>query len=329
MKRVSLFAGDSSSGISTRFWAKSPIPALLLALACMFAGCDSDDGADGASSEAGSGGTGANDASAGAQADTDAASDPGDDGVILSWKVRAVGESFSDWFEWPALEGVEVCLIESINIPCVATDEEGVFVLPAVPKNSELLLTFAKEGYVPQLVSARTGTANIEAPEATQPFMMQKNRNDEELDALFDALGVVVDEDKGGINVVAVDASLSGNAARLSLSIHPQKGDGPFFWDTNMHIVPNATRLSREMPVATFHNLDEGEYVISWDLEEPENISCGILGVRMDPPQSDVMYGLPAAQPDAMRVKVRPGFASGLNVIVCTPIADPDADAGA
>ncbi len=324
MKRVSLFKGKRSSGVSIRFWAERAIPALFLALACMFAGCDSDDDADadnsgaggeGDSYEAGAAGTGGKDASAGAEGGTDAGSEPGDDGITLSWRVLPVGENFFYWLFEPGLEGVEVCLIENVDIPCVSTNEDGVFVLPGVPKNSELLLTFTRQGYVPYLVSVRTGTANIEAPEATQPFMMQKNRFDEE----HDALGMVVDEDKGGINLVALDTSLRRSPGRLSVSIHPQEGDGPLFWDTNLHIVPNATGLSEETPIATFLNLDKGEYVISWELEEPEYLTCGILGhislagVSWNP----LIYGLPAEQPNAMRVKVRPGFASGVSVIVC------------
>ncbi len=386
MRHLCFLPAEPKCGIRTatrtaiRFWARRAIPALILALACIFAGCTSDDGADaddnGAGNEAGgeagggegggdeagrgtspvNGGVGGDEAApdagdeaapdagdepapdagdepapdagdepapdAGGEPAPDAGGEPSDEGINLRWMVRALGERlFPDWFMAPALEGVEVCLIESLDIPCVYTDEQGVFELSGLPTNSELLLTFTKEDYESYLVSVKTKLQSpVPLPGATQPLMIENGR----LDQAFEASGVVVDEDKGRISIGSTDHTVfSSPPGRLSLSIDPPVGDGPIFFDNNLNLVPDATGLSEEIVLAIFANLDEGEYVISWEVEEPEKMSCAISQVDTDL----VILGLPADQPDAMRVKVRPGFVSGHNSILCTATADPAADA--
>jgi hypothetical protein len=327
MKHVSVVAGEILPGVCTRFGTRTAIwrtavwrtaaPALFLALACVFTGCESDEDADADKNGAGDGGAAADSGAARNGAGTDAGGEPAADGITLSWMVRA-GEyrSVSNWITAPGLQGVEVCLIESVNIPCVGTDENGVFVLQGVPKNREVLLTFSKEGYYPYLVSVRTGTEDIVRIYATQPVMLDKSHNDEEMDAV----GVVADQSKGHIVVAALDPSNVGTiAGPLSVSLDPAAGDGPFFWNTDVHIDPEATRLSPAIVLASFHNLDRGQYVVSWQIENPEQMSCVV---------QEPIWGLRAEQPNAMRVNVRPGFISGTNIIVCTPAADADADAG-
>ncbi len=308
MKQASLFSRESSSGASAGLWARTAMAAPFLVLACVFAGCSSDDDAGGDNDGAGAGGA--------------AGAEPAASLVALSWMVRPLGERvYPDWITEPGLQGVEVCLIESIDIPCVYTDEQGVFELPGVPTNSELLLTFTKEGYVSHLVSVRTGWESIEPlPGATQPLMFEKSH----LDQAFDASGVVRDEDKGHVLIGSGDYfNLNTIPGRLSPSISPPVGEGPLFFHNNTSLVPEATGLSEEIVFAIFANLDKGEYVISWEVEEPENMSCAVAEID----SNVVILGLPAEQPDAIRVKVRPGFLSGPNVIEC-PAADPAADAG-
>jgi hypothetical protein len=310
-----------------RLCSYTAIPILLLAFACAFVGCDSDEGGDDDNStKAGKNGGQAGaeeelEPDAGDETDTDAADEPAEEGISLSWNVKAIGESISDWMEQPGLEGVEVCLIESVDLPCVYTDETGVFELQGVPKNSELLLTFTKEGYLPQLVTVKTGTESLVSLITTQPLMVEKNRIDEELDAL----GVVLDESKGHIKFAAVYTSLTtGVSGRVSVSIDPPAGERPSFFDTDIQAVPDATAFSEGVIVALFGNLEEGEYVISWEVEEPENIYCESLAAAY----GLFMRGLPTEQPNTVLVTVRAGFVSGDIVISCAAVTDPAADAG-
>jgi hypothetical protein len=323
MKHVSVVAGKTLPGVCTRFetrtviWRtavwRTAVPALFLALACVFTGCESDEDADADKNGAGDGGA------ASAEAGTDAGGEPGDGRISLSWMVRQRGESLSGFLQWPGLEGVEVCLIESVKIPCVYTDEEGFFVLSGVPANSELLLTFTREGYLSSLVSVKTGPISIDRPPVFGTSMLEKGRFDE----AFDTPGVAVDQSKGAIGVSAM--TFAGPIfSRLSISIEPPAGDGPFFLDNYFQIVSGATALSGETPAAIFINLEEGEYVIPWEIEEPEEMSCGLSGNET----VGMTNGLLAEHPDAVRVKVRPGFHSGQNVIICSDVAGPDTDAG-
>lgn len=313
MRHATICSTECPPGAVTRFQAGTVLAALLMALACAFAGCSSDDDSD-------SDGDGA---AGRAETEPDAGEEPGDEGITLSWAVRPLGETFSGWAGQPGLEGVEVCLIESVDIPCVTTDEEGMFVLEGAPRNRELLLTFSKEGYIPCLVSVRTMRDDVEVPWGTQPFMIDMESSEQDLEAL-EAAGIVVDESKGAIEFAAADTQLTtGIPGRLSVSIEPAAGDGPVFYNTNLQIDPDATGLSDEIIAADFFNLEDGEYLISWEAEGPEKIECEIVGVS----GIATVWGLPAARPDAMRVKVRAGFISP-TMITCIAAADP-ADAGA
>lgn len=330
MRHLSVLTSETLSGASVRFRATAAIAALLLALACVFTGCSSDDDDDGdnngaaGSSQAGSGGSEDDDGTAGADPEPDAGEEPGDEGISLTWMVWSIDgdESITDWLSTGAPnEGVEVCLIENIDIPCVATDWRSAFVLPDVPKNSELLLTFTKEDYVPMLVSVKTAATSVDRPALVQPLMTTTSLSDEWLDAA----GVVLDESKGHMVVAAHQpGGLAPLPGRLSVSIDPATGDGPFYLDTNFQIDLNATGFSEEISGALFYNLEEGEYVVSWEIGEPEKMSCEIQ--FLDGYIS--IYGLLADQPNQMRVKVRAGYTSGLNSIACTATADPGADAG-
>ena len=188
-----------------------------------------------------------------------------------------------------------------------------------MPANSELLLTFTREGYRSYLVSVKTGPISINHPPNLGTVMSEQGLVDE----VYDALGVVADQSKGAIAVTAL--TMTGPIfSRLSVSIEPPAGDGPFFLDTNLQFVSDATGLSEEIILATFINLEEGEYVIPWRIEEPEEMSCGLLGNET----IGMTHGLPAEQANAVRVKVRPGFVSGQNLILCSDVADPDTDGG-
>jgi hypothetical protein len=49
----------------------------------------------------------------------------------------------------PGLPGVEVCAHEMESVPCTLTDEDGQYVLRGLPINSEIALTFHRDGYFP------------------------------------------------------------------------------------------------------------------------------------------------------------------------------------
>jgi hypothetical protein len=331
MRHLSVFTTEYPSGVSTRLRAGVALAALLLTLAGISASCTSDDDSDSdgneaggaaGSSQAGSSGSGDNDGAGGAEPEPDAGDGSGEEGITLSWTPRDLGDvKLYDWIEQPGLAGVEVCLIESVGIPCVYTDDTGLFELHGVPTNSEVLLTFSKEGYVPYLVSVRTGTDDLIWSFYAQPLMEPQYRCDER----FDAAGVVLDESKGHITVGTMAVVGGPIYGPLTVSIDPPVGDGPFFLDNDLHAVPGATGLSEEVVAASFVNLEEGEYVISWENEAPEKMSCHLF---RSIEQDLLAWGLPAEQPNALRVNVRAGLLSGGNAIECAPVADPAADAG-
>jgi hypothetical protein len=172
MKNIFYNTIKTSLDLLTRLYVKKVVLPFLLAMVCAFASCSSDDDKQQDDKEAVEDDTNKGE-DGGRETDQDAGDQLGEDGITLSWKVTQNSESsLWDRLEQPRPEGVEVCLIESIDIPCVYTDDEGFFVLEGVPQNRELLLTFTKEDYLSFLVTARTGTSDFESALFTAPVMI-------------------------------------------------------------------------------------------------------------------------------------------------------------
>ncbi len=330
MTRVSSDTIEITFTALQRLCSKTAIAILLLVFACAFVGCDSEDDGDDDNNtkgkDNGSGQAGTEDETdrdAGNELASDAGDELNDDGVSLSWPIILFDESLGICsFPVTPLEGVEVCLIESIDIPCAYTDDQGIFVLQGVPKNRELLLTFNKQDYDSYLALVRTGTANIYSPALHQPIMVTKKYSDE----LWDRTGVAPEDNKGAIILGALnETGLEVTPGRLSISIDPPVDDGPFFLDKLAVYDPNAIAVSTETPHAGYFNLDEGEYLISWEVQEPDNMTCSILGFDdVYASLSTYIFGLPAAEPNTLRIKVRAGFTSQ-TAIMCTLDTEPDA----
>jgi hypothetical protein len=140
---------------------------------------------------------------------------------------------------------------------------------------------------------------------------------------------VIQEEDKGGILFSATnDWVLDGPPGRVSISIDPPPDDGPFYWDDSVQNVADATEISTNAPLVSFFNADEGEYRITWEVQEPENMHCAILGFdEIYGSAGGYIFGLPASVPNTVRIYVRAGFVSA-GTIVCLLDTDADADAG-
>jgi hypothetical protein len=80
--------------------------------------------------------------------------------------------------------------------------------------------------------------------------------------------------------------------------------------------------------LVSFYNADESEYRITWEVQEPEDMHCAILGFdEIYGSAGGYMFGLPGAEPNTVRINVRAGFVSE-STIVCLLDTDVDADAG-
>src|ERR1051325_296540 len=67
------------------------------------------------------------------------------DTAKLRWQVTELSSNPTP----VGIEGVDICVHEHADIPCVKTDKDGFFDLPGLPRDTALNVTFAKTGYVP------------------------------------------------------------------------------------------------------------------------------------------------------------------------------------
>ncbi len=61
---------------------------------------------------------------------------------------------------YPTMDGVEVCVYQHDEVPCVTTGKAGTFSLCDVPKDSELMLSFKKDAYAQSMRMITTKKAD-------------------------------------------------------------------------------------------------------------------------------------------------------------------------
>jgi hypothetical protein len=85
----------------------------------------------------------------------------GEEGITLTGVVNefTLGKERQ---QFPPLERVKVCVHDDPSVPCVRTDDSGIFVLCNVPTNEDLILSFEKDGYVPSLRMIVTRTEDYD-----------------------------------------------------------------------------------------------------------------------------------------------------------------------
>src|ERR1051325_10607769 len=89
------------------------------------------------------------------------------DTAKLRWQVTELSSNPTP----VGIEGVDICVHEHADIPCVKTDKDGFFDLPGLPRDTALNVTFEKTGYVPVLKSIETSNIDRDAT-GTPPISM-------------------------------------------------------------------------------------------------------------------------------------------------------------
>ncbi|MBN1655714.1 MAG: hypothetical protein JXA30_18255 [Deltaproteobacteria bacterium] len=182
-------------------------------------------------------------------------------GVGMSGTEEPTGEE--------PIEGVQVCIFERDDIPCVITDSEGKFAFPeAFSQSIDELISFTKEGYPPYLRAVGGGLGFI---------MMTRIMDDEQMKEVEELFGVTFADDEKGSIVFGAARSNAGNvdspytfeyndlyqisAEGVSVSLEPDEGIGPYYVDDEERydLSLDATSIAGWGSIS---NLDPGEYDI-------------------------------------------------------------------
>ncbi len=209
---------------------------------------------------------------------------------------------------YQSLAGVSVCVYQNSAIPCVTTDDGGIFTISGLPAGSDIALTFKKDGYVPVLTAVFTPNTDIDGlSSAGSPLVMGSS-------TVPSITPVPVDiKNKGLVIVAAVIPGSSGKptdatgdvGAKISLS--PMTGNGPYYLDRgNSAIVPSATSMVYEG--AVYFNLDPGDYVVT--IDDP-NHTCSPLSPLVG------LYGYPAP-PTSVKFPILAGYSTSPVGFYCT-----------
>jgi len=285
----------------------------------------SSAGTGGKSGSGGSSGTGGSGGSTGGSAGK--GSDAGDAGppTLSGTTVEAVrGELTRE----PMLAGVEACVVDATGakkatIPCSTTNASGVWSLPNLAANQQLLVLFSKAGYNQTIIVVDLGTANI----TDRVVRMGKLMNDGGTDGgTVQNFGwdpsVTLDTSKGTLNAAAVQASASPDAGSyvpgldwttgVSFTITPAGGNGPYYVNPDETWASAATSTVNGWG-AWFLNLPPGSYTVK---ATHPTLSCNASAGAFGWPQTD----------GTSKAPVLAGIHTQTIAFFCTP---RPADAGA
>lgn len=178
----------------------------------------------------------------------------------------------------PGLEGVEVCVHEMSEVPCVTTDANGKFTLKDLPTEEPYLLTFEKEGYQSAARDQIPAVANVTIYE---PHTRLTKNDLAEADAKV--IGVTPDAAKGGIafgavvnNDAGVESPFAFTIAGMlkliflegyTVSLEPDAGTGPIYRDADEE--PDLSLdASSEAGWGSFVDLPPGTYTVTFDIPD-------------------------------------------------------------
>jgi hypothetical protein len=254
--------------------------------------------------ESGGGGTGS---PAGVKAEA------GVTGAKLKWQV--IWPSQADGS--PGVEGVKVCVDAHPAIACVMTDAGGNFTLPGLPGDTELVLLFEKDGYLPVLKPIETSNIDMEGRGSIAMLKVMDSPRSMfqfQTDPGFD----IDTKSKGSISffVVGPEADsaigvgpLLGGRAALS----PAAGDGPIYRRAD-----GALDLGLEATDQNggnfFFNVPPGDYEVRFTA--PPGFDCASISFPF------AGWGYPIAGEPAVHVPVRQGHITGDIGVLCTPGVD-------
>ena len=198
------------------------------------------------------------------------------------------------------IEGMEVCLYESVEGPCALTDSEGRFDLPGVPAESDVILAYRRDGYFPELVMVRTALQDVVFP------LTSAHATTVEAEAVPRIVGQTRDQSKGHVgfavfrtqDVNGADEMLPG--AQLSLVTG---GDVSPVYLLAAGVPDAALTETTENARAFFFNLEPGEVVVR--VTHPTAGGCAVFG-----------FGWPGPEPGTVRLKVEAGHVTA-GAVIC------------
>lgn len=177
-----------------------------------------------------------------------------------------------------AVADAEVCVMDEPAVPCVATNIYGIYNLPGVPNDRDVILTFTKTGYIP--VGKHHGMRQASAFPVTHivPEAMQAD--------VQGAIGEALDDTKGSLFFVVLE-EIQAPHAGATIKLEPQAGTGPFYIDTSF--LPDASlNATSDNGRASIWNVPPGDYTVT--VSSPSK-TC------------EVNQGWPDASADTARVK--------------------------
>jgi hypothetical protein len=150
-----------------------------------------------------------------------------------------------------AVERANVCIHDHPAIPCVTTDAGGRFGFD-LPVNEELAVTVRGDGLVNTAFGLSTTTHDL--TEAT--LSLEKN---ETVAARYAAFGVKYPDDDRGFVLVRDEVQGAGGAGvdGITMSMLPNTGKGPFYFEPNSNPSPGRTSTST-WSVAAFAGVAPG-----------------------------------------------------------------------
>jgi hypothetical protein len=211
----------------------------------------------------------------------------------------------------PPIEGVDICVHEHAEIPCVKTDKDGFFDLAGLPRDTAVHITFNKTGLIPVLKTIETSNIDMDAT-GNPPINMFAEA------APPTDLGFTVDVTKGVLNFFVIGPAeagfgpLPGSTAALS----PKSGNGPIYFGESASIYDVNAKATFSFG-GNFYNLDEGDYKVTFTAP-PGNNCAGISF-----PFSG--WGVPVANEAAVTAKVLPGYFTWQVGVFCTVALPGDA----
>jgi hypothetical protein len=196
------------------------------------------------------------------------------------------------------------CVYQDATIPCVMTDQGGVFTLKGLPPLTNIVISVAKDGYRSVLRPIETASTNMDG--TANPIALVSNAMDDP------PFPVKIDwVNQGQLTFFAIaplpDAGLSSCAhPDANVSISPAAGSCPFFAHDDVTWYLDAKTF---VGVAgEYVNLDPGNYQLTFD--DPVH-ACAPISTPFG------QFGFPAP-PTSVKFPVVAGYTTGPVGIFCT-----------